>query len=153
MSVGEICNREVVIVSRETTAMEAAQLMRQQHVGDVIVVNDLKNGRIPVGIVTDRDLVVELMSQGLEPEAVTVGDIMSSELLTVKETDDMFAAIDAMRTRGVRRLPVVNAVGGLVGILTLDDLLDVMAEDLLAFTKLVKREHENEERSRNLYTH
>lgn len=153
MSVGKICNREVVIVLRENTAMEAAQLMRQQHVGDVIVVDDLKNGQIPVGIVTDRDLVVELMSQGLEPEAVTVGDIMTADLVTVNESDDMFAAIDAMRTKGIRRLPVVNAKGGLVGILTLDDLLDVMAEDLLAFTKLVKREHENEERSRNLYTH
>lgn len=153
MSVGKICNREVVIVLRENTAMEAAQLMRQQHVGDVIVVDDLKNGRIPVGIVTDRDLVVELMSVGLEPEAVTVGDIMTADLVTVNESDDMFTAIDAMRTKGIRRLPVVNAKGGLVGILTLDDLLDVMAEDLLAFTKLVKLEHENEERSRNLYTH
>lgn len=153
MSVGEICNREVVMVQRDNTVMEVAQLMRQNHVGDVVVVDDLKNGRVPIGIVTDRDLVVEVMSQGLEPEILSMGDIMASGIVTVKETDDMFVAVEYMRAKGVRRLPVVNGMGGLVGILTLDDLLDVMAEDLLAFATLVKREQENEVQSRGAYAH
>jgi CBS domain-containing protein len=153
MSVGEICNREVVIVQRDNTVMEVAQLMRQNHVGDVVVVDDLKNGRVPIGIVTDRDLVVEVMSQGLEPEILSMGDIMAQKIFTVKETDDMFIAIECMRAKGVRRLPVVNDKGGLVGILTMDDLLDVMAEDLLAFAKLVKREQENEVKNRGSYPH
>lgn len=153
MTVGEICNREVVMVQRDNTVMEVAQLMRQNHVGDVVVVDDLKNGRVPIGIVTDRDLVVEVMSQGLEPEILSMGDIMAPSVVTVKETDDMLVAIEYMRSKGVRRLPVVNGNGSLVGILTLDDLLDVMAEDLLAFAKLVKREQENEVKSRGAYAH
>jgi CBS domain-containing protein len=153
MTIGEICNREVVIVQRDNTVMEVAQLMRQNHVGDVVIVDDLKNGRVPLGIVTDRDLVVEVMSQGLEPEILSMGDIMAQEIVTVKETDDMFIAIEYMRAKGIRRLPVVNDKGGLVGILTMDDLLDVMAEDLLAFAKLVKREQENEVKNRGSYAH
>jgi CBS domain-containing protein len=149
MTIGEICNREVVIVQRDHTVMEVAQLMRQNHVGDVIVVEDIRNGRIPIGIVTDRDLVVEVLAQGLEPEIINMGDLMVANLVTVNESDDMFVAIEAMRTKGIRRMPVVDEKGGLVGILTLDDLLDVLSEDLLAFAKLVKREQENEAKSRN----
>jgi CBS domain-containing protein len=153
MSVGEICNRDVVIVQRDNTVMEVAQLMRQNQVGDVVVVDDLKNGRVPIGIVTDHDLVVEVMSQALEPEVLSMGDIMDTEIVTVKETDDMLMAIEYMRAKGVRRLPVVNDKGGLVGILTMDDLLDVMAEDLLAFAKLVKHEQANGVKNRGVYAH
>jgi CBS domain-containing protein len=153
MSVGEICNRDVVIVQRDNTVMEVAQLMRQNQVSDVVVVDDLKNGRVPIGIVTDHDLVVEVMSQALESEVLSMGDIMVPEIVTVKETDDMLIAIEYMRAKGVRRLPVVNDKGGLVGILTMDDLLDVMAEDLLAFAKLVKHEQENGVKSRGVYAH
>jgi CBS domain-containing protein len=148
MPIGEICNREVVIVRPSDTALEASRLMRQHHVGDVLVVEDLGGERIPSGIVTDRDLVVEIMATRLDSATITVGDIMVPELVTVKESTGMFEAIQYMHAKGVRRLPVVNDRGGLVGILTLDDLLEVLAEELLALAKLVKYEQKKETTSR-----
>ncbi|MDO8262744.1 MAG: CBS domain-containing protein [Gallionella sp.] len=144
MPISEICNREVIVVQPNDTALEAAQLMRQHHVGDVLVVEDRGGVRVPVGIVTDRDLVVEIMAPELDPAVITVGDIMAPGLVTVKENAGMFEAIEYMRAKGVRRLPVVNDSGGLVGILTLDDLLELLAEELLALAKLVKFEQKKE---------
>ena len=148
MPISEICNREVIIAQRNNTILEAAQLMRQYHVGDVVVVEERSGIRVPVGIVTDRDLVVEIMASELDQTAITVGDIMVPELVTVKEDAGMFEAIEYMRTKGVRRLPVVDKGGGLVGILTLDDLLELLAEELLALAKLVKHEQKKETMSR-----
>ena len=148
MPISEICNREVVIVQPNDTALEAARLMRQHHVGDVVVVEDRGGVRIPVGVVTDRDLVVEIMAPELDAATITVGDIMVPDLVTVKENTGMFEAIEYMRAKGVRRLPVVNDSGALVGILTLDDLLELLAEELLALAKLVKYEQKKETISR-----
>ena len=148
MPIGEICNREVVIVQRDATTSEAAQLMRQHHVGDVVVVEDRGGAKIPVGIVTDRDLVVEIMAPAIDQLVITVGDIMASELATVRENAGIFETIEYLRAKGVRRVPVVNDSGGLVGILALDDLLELLAEELLALAKLVRHEQKKEAISR-----
>jgi CBS domain-containing protein len=148
MPISEICNREVVIVQRENTVLEAARLMRQHHVGDVVVVESRDGVRIPVGIVTDRDVVVEIIAPGLDPSAITVGDIMVPELAAAKESIGMFEAIEYMRAKGVRRLPVVDEGGGLVGILTLDDLLELLTEEFLALGRLVQHERKKELLSR-----
>jgi CBS domain-containing protein len=148
MPISEICNREVIVVQRDSTILEAAKLMRQHHVGDVLVVEDRGGVRVPVGIVTDRDLVVEIMAPELDQMVITVGDIMALELATVKENTGVFEAIQYMRAKGVRRLPVVDDDGGLVGILSLDDLLELLAEELLALAKLVKHEQKKETMSR-----
>jgi len=144
MPISEICNREVIIVQRDTTVHEAAKLMRQHHVGDVVVVEERKGVRVPVGIVTDRDLVVEVMAPDLAQIVITVGDIMRSGLATVKDSAGIYEAIQYMRGEGVRRLPVVDGKGGLIGILALDDLLELLAEELLALSKLVKHEQKKE---------
>jgi CBS domain-containing protein len=130
MPISEVCNREVVIVQPGDSILDAAQLMRLHHVGDVVVVQDLGSRRIPVGIVTDRDLVVEIMAPELDPTALTVGDIMVPELATVKESADLYEAVELMRAKGVRRLPVTDAIGNLSGILTMDDLLELLAEEM-----------------------
>jgi CBS domain-containing protein len=148
MPVSEICNREVVIVQRNNTISEAAQLMRQHHVGDVVVVEDRGVVKVPVGIVTDRDLVVEIMAPEIDQNVITLGDIMAPELATVKEDAGLSETIEYMRTKGVRRVPVVDKGGGLVGILTLDDLLELLAEELLALARLVKQEQKKESISR-----
>ena len=148
MPVSEICNREVVVVQRDDTALEAAKLMRQHHVGDVLVVEDRNGVRVPVGIVTDRDLVVEIMAPELDDTVITVSDIMAQELVTVKGSTGIFEAIQYMRQKAVRRLPIVNESGGLIGILTLDDLLELLSEELLEIAKLVKYEQQKETRSR-----
>lgn len=149
MPVSELCNREVVIVQADDTVLEAAQLMRQHHVGDVLVVEDREGIRVPVGIVTDRDLVVGIIAPALDPAALTVSDIMLSELATIKEHAGLFEAIGYMRAKGVRRLPVVAHDGGLIGILTLDDLLELLAEELAALAGLVKHEQQKETMSRH----
>ncbi|HSM99049.1 MAG TPA: CBS domain-containing protein [Gallionella sp.] len=148
MPVSEVCNREVVIVQRSDTISEAAQLMRRHHVGDVVVVEDRGGVRVPVGIVTDRDLVVEIIAPELDPAAITVGDVMAPELAVVKEDAGVFEAVQYMRAIGVRRLPVVNDGGGLIGILTLDDMLELLADELSALAKLVKHEQKKETMNR-----
>ena len=148
MPIGEICNRDTVIVKRDDTVLEAAQLMRQHHVGDVVVVEERDGARIPVGIVTDRDLVVEIMATELDPGVITVGDIMEQELATVKESVGVFEAIQYMRSKTVRRLPIVNENSELVGILSLDDLLELLSEELLAIAKLVNYQRQKETRLR-----
>ena len=144
MPISEICNREVVYAQRDNSTLEAAQLMRQHHVGDLVVVDENKGIKVPVGIITDRDLVVEIMATGLDPTAITVGDVMRPELAVVKEDAGLYESIQYMRSIGVRRLPVVNANGGLVGILTLDDMLELLAEEMTTLAKLVKHEHKKE---------
>jgi len=148
MPVSEICNREVIIVQRDETVLEAAKLMRQHHVGDVVVVEDRNGIRIPVGIVTDRDLVMEIMAMGLDQTVIRVGDIMEQELVTVKGSTGIFEAVQFMRHKTVRRLPIVDEKGGLIGILTLDDLLELLSEEFLAIAKLVNYERQKESRHR-----
>ena len=148
MPVGEICTREVTVMRRDETVMEAAKLMRQHHVGSILVVEDRNGVQIPVGIVTDRDLVVEVMAPELDHMVITVGDIMTQELFTVKDGMDTFEAIQYMRSKTVRRLPVVDEAGGLVGILTLDDVLELLAEEMLDLSKLVGYERKKEMRHR-----
>lgn len=148
MPIGEICNREVFIVQRDTTVQEAAQLMRQHHVGALVVVQEVSGKRKPVGLVTDRDLVVEVLATQLDAETITVGDIMLPELVTVPESSGVFEAIQFMRAKAVRRLPVVDGQGALIGIVALDDLLSLLAEELSELSVLVSREQEKESRGR-----
>jgi CBS domain-containing protein len=149
MPISEICNREVVIVQRDTTASEAAQLMRHHHVGDVVVVEDRGGVKVPIGIVTDRDLVMGIMAPEIDQKVITVGDLLMSELVSVREHDGVSETIEYMRAKGVRRVPVVDSDGGLVGILALDDLLELLAEELLSLSRLVQHEQKKEMMSRH----
>jgi CBS domain-containing protein len=148
MAVGEICNREVVVAERTLSVVDAAQLMRKHHVGDLVVVEEKGGRKHPVGIVTDRDIVVEVVAADVNPDALKVGDIMGPEVATVHEGEGLFEALRFMRDKGVRRMPVVDREGGLVGILTLDDLLSLLAEEMTELAKLVSHERQREARSR-----
>jgi len=148
MPIGEVCNREVVIVQPGETVLEAAQLMRRHHVGDVVVVEERGGRRVPVGIVTDRDLVLEVMAPQIDPVTVTVRDILTTDLVTIKKDAGLFEAIEYMHAKGVRRLPVVDGNGGLVGILTLDDLIELLADEMTALARLVKHEQKKETTNR-----
>lgn len=148
MPISELCNREVIIIQKEESVLEAARLMRQHHVGDVIIVEEQKGINKPVGIVTDRDLVVEIMATELDPAVITVGDITVSKLVTIQESTGIFDTIQHMRRKAVRRSPVIDDRGGLIGIITLDDLLQLLSEELSELAKLVKREVEKEIKQR-----
>jgi len=144
MAVGEICNREVVIAKKALSVVDAAQLMRTHHVGDLVVVEEKDGRKQPVGIVTDRDIVVEVVAAGVDADALKVGDIMGPEVATVRESEGLFEALRYMRDKGVRRMPVVDSTGGLVGILTMDDMLSLLAEEMTELAKLVSHERQRE---------
>lgn len=143
MSVAEICTRDVIIMRRDETVLEASRLIREHNVGSVVVVDEKNGTRVPVGIVTDRDLVVEIIAMEADPMAITVGDVVVSELVTVQGKCGVFETMQYMRSKGVRRLPVVDDRGGLLGIVTLDDLLSLLAEELGALARLVEHERKN----------
>lgn len=148
MSIGKFCNRDVVIVHKEENVLEAAKLMRQYHVGDVVVVMDRDDKKVPVGILTDRDIVIELLAEQVDPASVSVCDVMTDHLLTISESDELLDSIKQMRSKGVRRAPVVSKEGELVGILTLDDVLDVLAEALNDLVLLTGCEQRRERETR-----
>lgn len=154
MVVGDVCNRDVVFVNREVTVHAACKLMRHYHVGSLVVVDDAGGVvgaggiRVPVGILTDRDVVIEINAMDLDPKVITAGDIMSSELVTAPESLGISEAIELMRFRGVRRLPIVNSENRLVGIVAIDDLLAVLAEDFSGIARVVSREQSQEGRKR-----
>jgi signal-transduction protein with cAMP-binding, CBS, and nucleotidyltransferase domain len=148
MQIGEICTRTVVQCDRKTTALELAQLMRSSHVGTVVVVDQPNGERIPMGIVTDRDLVVEVMAVDGNPAIITADDVMSRDLMTAGEQNTVYETAELMRFKGVRRLPVVNERGGLIGIVTLDDLLHVIGDELTLLGRVIARETGQEQKAR-----
>jgi CBS domain-containing protein len=148
MNAGELCNREVVIAYRDTPLVEAARLMREHHVGSLVVVVDRLSERVPVGILTDRDIVVAVVAPAVDPRTVTVGEMMTGELLTVREQDSVYDALRLMRGRGIRRVPVVTPAGTLAGIVTLDDLLETVAEQLNDIVRAITSEQVREARAR-----
>ncbi|NVK44393.1 MAG: CBS domain-containing protein [Oceanospirillaceae bacterium] len=145
MSVGEICNREVVVVDQNENISDAARLMRKYHVGNVVVARTANDGtRRPVGILTDRDIVIELLAKGVDLDAISVGDAMTYDLLTLNENDEVDEAIKQMRAQGVRRAPVVNGSGLLVGILAVDDVIERLSEQFADLVALLQREQQQE---------
>jgi CBS domain-containing protein len=150
MRIKEICSRVVVVAEPHTDLREAARLMRDHHVGALVVVEKREGVARPVGIVTDRDIVVEVVAAtGVTPESLTVRDVMSSDLVLARETDGVFEAVERMQDSGTRRLPVVSADGVLVGILTLDDVLRMLAGEMTALAIAAQRSVMRETRSRS----
>ncbi len=144
MPVGELAVRQVVIASRDTPVLDAAKLMRQYHVGDIVVTDERGGKRFPVGIVTDRDLVLEVMAQEVDAGRLSVGDIMSQDLITVRESEGVFQTIQIMRAKGARRAPVLDTEGALVGIISADDFIELLADELAELAKLISREQKRE---------
>ena len=149
MPIGDVCVRDVVCASKDTTILEAARLMRQHHVGNLVVVEDSANGRrYPVGIVTDRDIAVSVIAPALDAALFTLGDLLSQELVTAQENQGIFESIQNMRMHGVRRMPIVDRQGALVGIVSVDDLIRLLGEELSELAKLIAREQAREVHSK-----
>jgi len=148
MMIGEMCNRVVVFAHEKMSLSGAAKLMREHHVGRLVVVKEDDPGRIPIGIVTDRDIVVEVVAEGLDHKALTVGEIMGRELVTAGEQDNVLDILQVMRRRGIRRVPVVTASGSLAGIVTIDDVLEIVAEELDDVVKAIAGGQQKEARAR-----
>lgn len=149
MRVGEICTRDVVFCTPDTSIAEAARLMRDHHVGDLVVAVEEPDSRArPFGIITDRDIVVEVVAREAPLERLTVRDVITEGLTFVNENTGIPETLEVMRQKGVRRMPVVNARYELVGLIALDDLIELVAEELDAMVGLVARERLHEAQRR-----
>ena len=149
MQISQICTHAVVSCRRGASAAEVARLMREQHVGDVIVVDSVDGQTLPVGIVTDRDLVVQVLAAGVDPELITASDLMSEQPTTALGSEGIYDAVWHMRGKGIRRLPIVDARGALVGVLTADDVTRFLASELNAVAQISTRQIRNEREARN----
>jgi CBS domain-containing protein len=148
MNVGEVCSRVVVFAERTMPLNEAARLMRDQHVGSLVVIDETPAGRVPAGMITDRDIVVAVVARELDPRTLSVGEVMGRDLAVAREADSEFDALRVMRRRGIRRLPVIAPDGTLAGLVTLDDLLGLLAEELGNLARAVETEQAAEGRTR-----
>ncbi len=148
MLISDICDHHVITIEKDKSLTEVAKLMREHHVGDVVVVEKKGKNLFPIGIVTDRDVVIEVVATELEPDVITAGDIMLQTLIVVREDADLLETSKLMASKGVRRLPVVSKSGELIGIVTLDDLLEITTSIFLNLTKSLSKEQKNEFKSR-----
>jgi CBS domain-containing protein len=148
MTIGALCSREVVFVARNESCAQAARLMREHHVGSLVVVAQDAVPRVPAGMITDRDLAVGVMALGLDPEKTLVETVMRPGLAVLRESEGVGRAIALMREQGVRRLPVVDASGALIGILAADDLVDLFAEELSGLAAMINAGPRRERKER-----
>ena len=144
MQLGEVCNRDVIIATESCSVIEAAKLMYDYHVGSIIIVNKENEISKPIGIVTDRDLVINLLAENLLPQKVTIKELMNSKLITGKDTDQLWDSLNIMCTHGIRRMPVVDKDNCLLGIISADDIVELLSEQLQNLTRLIAIEQKKE---------
>jgi CBS domain-containing protein len=131
MSIKEYCNLNVICCEADTPIAEVAMLMRKHHVGDIVVVDNQQEGaRIPIGIITDRDILIETIALDIEAKLFTASDLMSSPVTTVQEGAGVSEALAIMRGKRIRRLPVVTRAGTLFGMITIDDFVNLLSAEL-----------------------
>ena len=149
VKVGQMCSRKVVTARPDESLIEVARRMREEHVGSVVVVESRGDLRVPIGMVTDRDIVVAVVGRGIDKVAsVDARDVVAREVVTAHDGEDVTLALERMLQHGVRRLPVVDAHGALVGILSTDDVIAEFAEALMAISQIVAEQRRDERRRR-----
>lgn len=144
LNMGEICSRTVVFIYKNVSISEAARIMREQHVGSLVVVEETDKGRAVVGMLTDRDIAVAIVARDLDAKILRVADYMSSNVVTARPVDTVYEVLSQMRRNGIRRIPVTDAENILIGIVTLDDLLEIVAEELQVLVAAIESEHKRE---------
>ena len=138
LTAGDLCTRTVVFTDAGMMLAEAARLMRTHHVGSLVVVEEQSpTQRLVAGMITDRDIATAVVAAERDPHAFRVGDVMSRDVLTAREQDSIVAVLAQMRRRRVRRVPVTGAQGELIGLLAIDDILAVVAEQMRALADAV----------------
>ena len=150
MLLSSFCMLDVARCSPRTTVLEAAHLMRRHHTGDLVVVDDDGGDErlTPLGVITDRDIVVEVLAKGADPATTLVSQVMRTPVVIANAREDSSQVLERMRVHGVRRIPVVADEGWLVGIVTVDDMLKRLAADAHMLTEIVSKEQNQEQRAR-----
>ena len=132
------------MASRSTSIVEGARLMREGHTGSIIVCDMIGGLRRPVGIVSDHDLVIEILAQEAPAEQVSLGDIMTLCPSSARENGEIFETLQRMRSLGLRRMPVLDDNGALVGLIALENLIELIEEELEALVALLREERRRE---------
>ena len=142
MNTGKLCRTSAVTVERAEELVKAAQLMREKHIGYLVVVaSDAADGlQRPVGVLTDRDIVVTVVARETDPRTLRVGDVMTQSPTTAVDSDPLEKSLREMRRMGVRRLPVVGRRGELVGVLSLDDVIEALSNELQDLAGSIRNE-------------
>lgn len=148
MKVGDYCKHGVVTVEATADIASAAQIMRAEHIGFLVVVQPGDVLRRPIGVLTDRDIVVQVIARGVNPEAITVADVMTRKPLQASVDDDVNEALQGMRIAGIRRMPVLTREGALSGVIAMDDVLEVVAGLVCDMCGTVRNEQRQERRVR-----
>lgn len=136
MPLADYCKFPVVTLSPERTVLEAAQMMRSSNVGSVVITEQDR----PIGILTDRDIVLRITALNQDPSSIPVRDVMSRNPVVVSEDLGIWELIHMMKKHAVRRFPIVSGDGKLVGIITLDDLIKLMGEELSGLGQAIASE-------------
>ncbi len=146
MKVESICNRNVITAERDNNVLKAAEIMRQNHVGSIVIVDVTSYGEKPIGIVSDRDIVIKVVAKNVSLEEISLNDIMARDLVCVRGNDDLMETLRIMCMEGVRRVPVINNEGALMGLLSMDDLFEIFANELSNIAVLICRHKKHEKR-------
>jgi len=139
MSIRDLCECYVLTTSKDTSIYEAAQLMKKNNVGNVVVV-DKENSNKPVGILTDRDIVIKIVADDGDARKISVGDAMTENLLVLRSFQGLNDALNMMCAKGVRRAPIVDSENNIVGIATADDLLILIAKEINKLAYLINKQ-------------
>ena len=140
MTAGELCLRDVVVVTQQDTVLTAARRMLDYNVGCLIVVEQDGQGDKPVGIVTDRDLTLKVIAGDAKPSSLKIGAVMTETLLAAVEIERIYDVLQKMNHKGVRRLPVVDEKGYLQGLLTADDILEFVNQEMSEIIGVIRKE-------------
>jgi len=138
MNIGSICTRRMISVDSTSTLAQAASLMREHHVGALIVTSETAAGPCVTGIVTDRDMAIDVIARGLNPVGMKVADLASVKLVSVPEDADIASTMAVMEGRGVRRVLVTDGDNHVTGVASLDDLMDACAKELAGLAKVIR---------------
>lgn len=144
MKLLELCNQNVIKVAKDESVLNAAKLLRNEHVGCLVVAEESNGTSKPVGIVTDRDIVVKALAPNINLSTTHVCEIVTSKLITANVQDDIHTALDLMRHHGIRRIPLVDDDGHLKGVITVDDLFAHLGEELHGLSRAIYMEQSRE---------
>lgn len=150
MNVAQYCKRSVIAVSHLADVADAANLMREAHVGFLVVYRDRDPARRPIGVLTDRDIVLQVTARDVSPHDVTVEDVMTPRPMTAALGDDLIELMHGMRLAGIRRVPVVDERGALAGVIAVDDVIDVISGLIGDIAGSIKSEQRQEWRTRRV---
>lgn len=149
MKVSDYCVRDVVTIGPDASLADAAALMREKHVGFLVVADATDPWRrVPLGVLTDRDIVVQVFAPGADVAALTVADVMTRNPLLASEGENVSEFIARLREAGVRRAPVVDAYGGLIGVIAMDDAIELVTDLLCDISGAIRQERRIEGRTR-----